>query len=300
MPPQLFSAPDFLELGLELCGFSQKTINKNSATTKHIRFRDKFYALPNMCALLYIDIQSDDLGLDQIINPTPEYLLLALFFLKKYPTKHDMAGFIDSCEETALKKSKEYVGAIQALSKKKINWIFDDEDAHKEKFMVSVDGVHCRINEPRIEPSTKWHSHKFNKAALSYEVAIAVYHDQIVWINGPFPASTNDLTIFKSENGLIEKIPDGKLVVADEAYRSLDMCSTRNAFDKESVKAFKKRVKARHESCYSRFKAFGVLVQPFRGTGDIETRKKKHKHVFVACAVIIQYEMDMNRPIFKV
>ena len=49
--------------------------------------------------------------------------------------------------------------------------IFEDLQSTDEMFMVSVDGVHCRMHEPRILPSSGWCSKKFNKAGFVGEHA---------------------------------------------------------------------------------------------------------------------------------
>jgi hypothetical protein len=51
---------------------------------------------------------------------------------------------------------------------------------------------------------------------LAYEVGVSVYHDKIVRVNGPFPAGQKDLRIFRKENGLMSKIPDGHRTIGDE------------------------------------------------------------------------------------
>jgi hypothetical protein len=179
-----------------------------------------------------------------------------------------------------------------------IKWIFDDPSFDK-KFIISVDGVHCRIWEPRIMPSSGWYSKKFNKAALVYELGVAIHHNKLVWINGPFPAGQNDKKVFDKPDGLNKKIPDGKRGIADEGYKGAPkQLSTRNTFDSAEVKRFKGRVKARHETINSRLKAFGILNQAFRSTGP--SRLEKHKAAFEACCVIVQYEMDNGSPLFKV
>ena len=180
-----------------------------------------------------------------------------------------------------------------------IQWPFDDAENYPEMYIVSVDGIHCRIHEPRTEPSTGWYSAKYNKAGLAYEIAIAIHHNKVVWINGPFPAGQNDKKIFPEPDGLMSKILPGKKVIADEGYRGEpDIVATRNNFDSKFMKKFKGRAKARHESFNSRLKAFHVISEPFRGHGD--ERMEKHKAVFEACCVIVQYEMDNGHPLFDV
>ena len=74
-------------------------------------------------------------------------------------------------------------------------------------FLVSVDGVHCPIQEPttghKYSKHPKHCSHKFKRAALAYEVAISVFTSKVVWINGPFLAGTRDPDIIKLLNGLL-------------------------------------------------------------------------------------------------
>lgn len=61
----------------------------------------------------------------------------------------------------------------------------------------TVDGTHYPIKEPRPF-STRVSSHKFGgKAGLSYEICLSTNKQQIVWLRGPFPAGTLDVTIFR-------------------------------------------------------------------------------------------------------
>ena len=58
-------------------------------------------------------------GEKRIKKPKLTQLLLAFRFLKKYPTKHDLAGIGNTTEKTALLRCWKYVEAIQALVEKK-------------------------------------------------------------------------------------------------------------------------------------------------------------------------------------
>jgi DDE superfamily endonuclease len=294
------SNAEILILGLALCGFSNKRVERTHELMCLERFKDSYYACPQTVRDVYRDIQNPLLaGCKHIVKPNPSYLLLALRFLKKYPSKYDLAGMGGCTEKTALERVWSYMGAIQAIKEHKIKWIFDDIDTYPEMYVASVDGVHCQIMEPRKIPSSKWYSKKFNKAGLTYEIGVAIYHDKIVWINGPFPAGENDKKVFDKPEGLANKLKEGQQVIGDEGYRGRpDKASTRNAFDGQEVKDYKRRVKARHETVNSRLKAFGILDQKFRTTGN--SRLTKHKAAFEACCVIIQYEMENGSPLFKV
>jgi len=168
-----------------------------------------------------------------------------------------------------------------------------------EYFILSVDGVHCRIHEPRTTPSSGWYSKKFNKAGLTYELGVAIYHSKIVWINGPFPAGQNDMKVFRKPDGLMSKIPADCRAIGDEGYRGEpSKVSTRNQFSSDEFKHFTNRVRARHETVNSRLKSFGILNQVFRTKGS--SRMETHKSAFEACCVIVQYEIDNGNPMFKV
>lgn len=94
-------------------------------------------------------------------------------------------------------------------------------------FVMTVDGVHFRTRECRIDPNKNWYSHKFNGPGLSYELGIAIRKNQLCWINGPFQASfhdskvfaTNDgdvddpVTKFRCGDGLKTQIPEGKRLI---------------------------------------------------------------------------------------
>ena len=98
-----FSSKEFLFLGLELAGFSGYSIRCNEKKMNRERFKDSFYASPQTSENIFVDIQDEDLGESRISKPNPIYLLLALFYLKKYPTKHALAAFLDSrMEKTVL------------------------------------------------------------------------------------------------------------------------------------------------------------------------------------------------------
>lgn len=71
-----------------------------------------------------------------------------------------------------------------------------------------------------MKPTKDIFSHKSNGAGFTYELALSVYENRLVWINGPFFASVHDITMFRNEgdpeNSLKELIPDGKLAVGDK------------------------------------------------------------------------------------
>lgn len=209
--------------------------------------------------------------------------------MKSYKIEHKNAATFKCHEDTVQDWTWFYIKRIQALKEAKITW-----DVLKDILLISDDGVHCRIGKPRKQPSTKWSSKKFGKkAAVTYEIAVAIRHNQVVLINGPHPAAMHDMTMFNSQEGAGSKLPVGALAVTDRLY-SGDQVAIQNEFDPPEVKQFKKRARARHESFNGRIKNFSILDVRFQHGVE------KHKAVFEACCVIVQYDMDTGRPLFCV
>ena len=174
-----------------------------------------------------------------------------------------------------------------------INLRIDVEDV-TNIFIPSIDGTHCSIKEPRLEPSRLWYSHKLNKPGVAYEIAIDVFENKVAWINGPFKAGESDLSIFQKENGLKSKIPPGKLLIADKGYIGEAQFSTPYSFDEDVLKDFKARVQARHENFNGRIKECRVLSERFRSH-----RIEAHGTVFTAVCVLVQYSMENGRPLIE-
>ena len=137
-------------------------------------------------------------------------------------------------------------------------------------FVLSVDGVHFKIKEPRRTPSARWFSHKFHGPGLAYELACSIHTHQLAWIRGPYPAATHDLAIFREE--LEGTIPVGKLVVADSGYSSSPKVSTVLESDSVELATFKERAKARQENFNERIKRFQIL-----GALQVSTHVAPHR-----------------------
>jgi DDE superfamily endonuclease len=161
-----------------------------------------------------------------------------------------------------------------------------------------VDGTHCPIEEPRhptLSKNPQFFSHKTHSSALNYEIGLSIFHSNIVWVNGPFPAGTPDLMVYRMENGLREKIPEGKRVVGDMGYQGEPgTVSIRNRCDDKGVKKFKSRARSRHETVNGRLKTFSCLKHVFHHN------RHSHKKVFEAICVIVQYQMEIGSPLFDV
>jgi hypothetical protein len=185
---------------------------------------------------------------------------------------------------------------------------WDDPDDDVPIFLISVDGVHCRLNEPKHPTKMKnkaFYSHKFDEAGLAYELALSVFGgENLVWMDGPFPASNNDGGIFsgkekgrkKKKVALVDKIQKGHKAIADNGYKGDfgGKLTKSSSLDSENLRRIKSRAKARQESFNARIKVFGVLHDRFRH--GIE----KHKICFEAVCVIVQYQLEAGPGLFEV
>jgi hypothetical protein len=126
-----------------------------------------------------------------------------------------------------------------------------------------------------------------------YEIGVHVYENKIVWLEGPKPAATHDITMYREK--LKGKVPDGKRGIADNGYRGEpNTLSTPNAHDPIELRKFKSRARARHESLNARIKNFKCLAERFRHG------IQKHRICFEAVCVIVQYQMENGSPLFDV
>ena len=117
-----------------------------------------------------------------------------------------------------------------------------------------MDGTHCPIEAP-MPFSTKWSSNKLGgSAGVDYELGIAIHDNQLAWINGPFRAGENKITIYRKANGLKYHLPMGKCVIGDRGYSSKpNTISTQNDL----------RVLARHKTFHGCLKRFKCLCTKF-------------------------------------
>ena len=228
-----------------------------------------------------------------------------------YNLGRDQAALNDVCRQTAATHSWYFVEKIALLKSQKILWPTEWEESnyvaakeqeqidgklHVITFGPSVDGTHGRIHEPSVgetrSKNPKYYSHKTHGPALAYEFAMDIFSGRLVWMNGPYPASTPDREIFK--DGLMAKIPKGMRVVADSGYSGEPLAhiiSGDNVHDHKIVKHFKSRAKARQEAFNSKFKSYAICNQVFRHDRN---RMQKHKLAWTAVAVVCQYRLEIE------
>jgi hypothetical protein len=292
----------FLEEGLIQAGFSGGKLNISS--NKNLRRWKAWYgASPKALASLYYDLEQreEQNGLASIVDYRLKYFFMALNWLVTNANEHVRAGTWGVDEDTGRDRTRQMIRAIHALEAEKIGYPFDQND-DGTILVITVDGVHAPIQEPRSNPNKNWCSHKFKGAGLSYELAIAVHEPKLVWINGPFLAGEKDKDIFRKPNGLQSKLLPGQKAIGDSGYSDVPGVSWNNKEDDAVTYAYKKRARARHESFNARIKRFEVLSTKFRGFHDHngKTVHDSHRAAFGAICVVVQYDMENGHPLFEV
>jgi hypothetical protein len=299
----VFTPDEIMKRGLLLVNHTQAQLQRCMRATQVQWFRNMFGSLPVVYAELWEDLQTTNTP-HRLVVTDPEkdmvQFLHAIFFLRKYATEADGSPRFGMSDRTARDTKWAYVDKIQALKDAKIHWpeewITNPESADIPIFLLSIDGVHCRCFEPQNSDwskNPKYYSHKFKQAGLAYEVAISVFHNQVVSLNGPFPASVNDTTIFNG--GIRHKIPKGKKAIVDNGYKGKNpQFSKPNPLDSKPLRNFKGRVRSRQECFNARLKTFKCLEHDFRHG------EAKHKKCFEAVAVVCQYQLENGSPLFDV
>lgn len=306
-----------LQHGLKILGYDDRKIARVGLKKNLSRFRTCYVGHPRVYATLFGRLQTTGIPearLDCSIlgeEKTLNYFFMSIYFLANYPTEEKMESDLSfhPSDRTFRTHAWAIIKKIYLLHKEIIVWPDwwgnpDKEDSEETKFIITVDGTHCAIDEPNcetFEEQRKYYSHKFKSAGLDYEVGLSIFQPKCVWIRGPYPAGKHDITIFCHR--LMDKILASRnasgvdyMAIGDRGYRGeADLITVPNSQDTEAVREFKGRALSRQETFNSRLKNFNCLNERFRHH-EID----KHKHCFYACAVIVQLQMENGSPLFSV
>lgn len=94
---------------------------------------------------------------------------------------------------------------------------------------------------------------------------------------------------------LCDKIPEGKLGIADSGYQGgAKLALPNRGVDDQVLHNFKSRARCRHETFNGRIKFYSLLQQTFRHGAA------KHRLAFEAICVTVQYQMENGAELFVV
>ena len=161
-----------------------------------------------------------------------------------------------------------FLEKIQALKQQKIVWPDDIDDI----WACSVDVTHCwvhKVTHPEFSLDPEYYSHKHNKSGITYELAISLQEQRLIWINGGFKSGKyNDVGIFKEE-GLQDLLRQlGNQAIGDGGYEGPDEISTPNSIDLRPVQKFKSSALKRHEKFNGFIKVYDCLKGRFQHSPD--------------------------------
>lgn len=236
-----------------------------------------------------------------------KYFLATHHWLKTYPTWNHMAvNFkkIDlGCRDTISKKVFAMVRRFSYLMSTKITWPEEFNRDDTVTLIYTVDGKHCRVYEqphPEMTKDRKWYSHKFKGPGVTYEVALHIWKSKIIHISkGIRKASVHDKTMYTEPGGLRSKTREGKMGIADGAYKAGEAeeplpIFRPNSHNRPLARKFSARARARQESHYGRIDNFKCMKETWRHGVDL------HCVTFEAINVILQYQYDNGHPLFDV
>lgn len=295
----VLTANEVLKVGLELVHANERIHNVKgdpwTSKTNQQRFKDHHGASHTVVSCIWEDLQTANFTPPDVPQHTAciKSLLESLSFLCRYKRETEREAVFDKSRKTLRKWCLCYLKRIQALKSQKI--VFPEFNA-SDVWIMTVDGAHCKVNEPghpEFSMDDKYFSHKHKNSGMSYELGIHLFESKLIWMNGPFPAGRNDNGNF-SKGGLKEKlIAIQKKALGDKGHNGHpEACSTCNAFDDAAVKKFKSRAQMRHEQFNGMLKEFSCLDNCFRHGEEM------FKVCFEATAVICQCRMDRGEKLF--
>lgn len=302
----MFLSPDtVLRKGLQLVGIDSNKQARVKKETNVKLFRAFFGSSPLDLAQMWMH-----LCYPTNLVPTSECnergfksFMASHYFLWHYPKNAKVgAAVFGACEKLMQGKLLwTWLDRIRSLKKYKVKWLDSFSKPNTSTFVLSVDCVDFKIEEPThptLPKDKSFYSHKHGSAGLKYEIGISIFHSKVVWIAGPFRCGRHDATVFGRKGGLKDqmvKYAPGKRGIADGVYSKYkDILSLPNPNDNKELHNFKTRARMRHEVFNGRVKHYQSMSQCWRH--GIE----KHQIAAEAVMTTVCYQMDNGARLFDV
>jgi hypothetical protein len=117
----ILTPDEMMRKGLELCGFDERRQNKVCRAKNIRRFKAHYGSSPVVYAQIWEDLQTTRIRAARIDgNACVDSFLMAIHFLKVYPTEEVLSGLFKICDRSVRKWVWYYVTKIQALKKEKV------------------------------------------------------------------------------------------------------------------------------------------------------------------------------------
>jgi hypothetical protein len=120
MVDSMLTESDFMSLGLDIAGFKNWRRSKKKSNLE--RFQAWYSANPLICAKIWVDLQTitDEEGRIEG-DENPVFLLLALRFLRAYPTEIELSATFQMTQKTVRTHCSVWVRKLQLLKFKKVS-----------------------------------------------------------------------------------------------------------------------------------------------------------------------------------
>lgn len=118
----IFTGDEIMRIGLDLAGFSLRRQSRVMRKTNVERFKSFYGAEARVYAQIWEDLQTTNIPAANIgsVKPDIESFLMAVNFLKEYPTEKQRSGLRNYCETTARNWAWYYTKKVQALKGAKV------------------------------------------------------------------------------------------------------------------------------------------------------------------------------------
>ncbi|EJK71943.1 hypothetical protein THAOC_06572, partial [Thalassiosira oceanica] len=246
---------------------SNRNRHSEDEVLKFVGFDERRQAIPSITVAAI---------LDDLVEDHPElkydYFFMTLNWLYLYETYPVLSGRWQYSENHIGRTVIPYGKMFQQLSRKIIRFEFKDDDG---PYLFSLDTVNFL-----------WFDPKSKSAGLKYEFCLSLSEPRIVWIRGPVPASTADITMFRGgttdvsrdqwdKSALYHQIPNG---LGDSSYTAEASKMTTNSPEfPADMKHWIGRCLARQETLHARLKFFNILGHRFRHGTDVEDKMSLHQ-----------------------
>lgn len=214
----IITEDEVLDVGISQIG---KNATQRNVDGKRALFLSHFGSRPVVLAALWEILQTteiDDVHIPEEQRTDKHFRLFMIvhYYSKGYHVEDVVASRFDIHEQTLRKWVAYFLERFASLIDQFVVW----PNTFETKFIDSVDCVNFGTNEsrhPTLHKDKRYFDRKGGKAGLLYEIALDVWRNQVMWFNGLFPPNDgNDATVYKSK-GLMERIPDGKYLVAKKS-----------------------------------------------------------------------------------
>ena len=154
-------------------------------------------------------------------------LLMALIWLRLYPTGEVLGYFFGVSEPTARRTVRQMLPALEAAGRATFRWPDRSRGRSLPEILencpevaVVIDSFEQQVRRPRDREKAKQH-YSGKKKQITRKVQVCVdWEGRFCHVSESVPGPTADITLLK-ETGVLEMLPEGVGAVGDSAYQGM-------------------------------------------------------------------------------